>query len=208
MTLEADLCRSRKRGPAILLVDDSPSDAYLFAFSCAEGFGEHAIDVCYDGTQALQYLYRQNEYAEKPRPALLILDLHMPNISGFDVLHRVKSDPSLRSIPVVALASSRWSDDFNKAYHLGASCCLVKPLNLEELELMCQRLAMFWTAVAVLPDGGKSAEGDAPYGRNAFSSLRNSSRRLPLLGFPAAQTSCRSELASSLTSDANSLSVS
>ena len=102
-----------------------------------------------DGAQALDYLYRRNAYADRPRshPALLLLDLKMPKIDGTEVLRQVKTDPTLRMIPVVVLTSSREEQDLVRSYDLGVNAYVVKPVDFTEFINAVKLLGGFWAVV-------------------------------------------------------------
>ena len=113
----------------ILLAEDNTNDAEL----TLEAFAEHGfarqIDVVRDGSEALDYLHRRGRYAARPAavPRVVLLDVKMPRASGLEILRAIKSDPALRTIPVVMLSSSREEKDLRQSYELGANGYIVKP---------------------------------------------------------------------------------
>ena len=130
----------------ILFVEDSTADAELTlrALRKAE-LGGHVLWLR-DGQAAVDYLFSEGEHAGRrnERPRLLLLDLKLPKLSGLDVLRRIKSAPSHRSIPVVMLSSSDEDRDIAAAYALGANSYLVKPVDFEHLAELVVSAGRFW----------------------------------------------------------------
>ena len=119
----------------ILLVEDSPLDAELTISGLQSGKLANHITWVKDGQQALDYLFRQGEYAgrEDIAPRLVLLDLKMPRVDGIEVLKQIKSDERTRRIPVVVMTSSDEQSDVAKTYDLGANSYVVKPLDFNAL---------------------------------------------------------------------------
>jgi CheY-like chemotaxis protein len=107
----------------ILLVEDSAQDVELTLNALAEHNITNLVAVARDGAEALDYLYRRDKFADRENgnPVLLLLDLKMPKVDGLEVLRTVKSDPRLRTIPVVVLTSSREEQDVVLSYELGVN---------------------------------------------------------------------------------------
>lgn len=135
----------------ILLVEDNHGDVHLIeqAFQTRELQGTlHTVQT---GDEALDWLYQRDEFAEAPRPDLLLLDLNLPATSGHTVLEEIKSDPHLRRLPVIVLTSSQSEEDVVAVYEECANACLRKPVDPEEFADHLQSLVDFWGSVAVLP---------------------------------------------------------
>ncbi|PSB25891.1 response regulator [Chlorogloea sp. CCALA 695] len=143
----------------ILLVEDSPSDANLiikgFNQSNVKGFNQDRIPNnlhwVEDGETAMEYLHQQDEYASVPRPDLILLDLNLPGMDGREVLAAVKSDPSLKLIPVVVLTTSADEHDVLRSYNLNANCYVTKPLDVHQFIQVVQLISTFWVAAVRLP---------------------------------------------------------
>lgn len=137
--------------PEVLLVDDNPADLELTYEALGRSTPRVSVNMVGDGVQALAFLQREGNYADKPRPDLIVLDLNLPHKHGREVLSEVKSDPELARIPVVIFSTSQASSDINGSYDLGANCYLCKPGNLPEFRAVVQSMADFWLDSAVLP---------------------------------------------------------
>jgi len=139
----------------ILLVEDDPKDEEL-TITAMEHFNiVNEIVVARDGEEALDYLYRRGKFAEIPsgNPAVILLDLKLPKISGLDVLRQIKEDARLKMIPVVILTSSREEKDLVSGYKLGVSAYVVKPVEFHEFIDAVRDLGAFWAILNEPPPG-------------------------------------------------------
>jgi CheY-like chemotaxis protein len=135
----------------ILLVEDNPGDVRLTREAFKAGRIENDLHVVSDGTEALAFLSQQGEYADVPRPDLVLLDLNLPGKDGEEVLEELKTDPSLRSIPVIVLTSSRAEEDVVTSYELHANAYLTKPVDPDEFIETVRAFEKFWFSVVRLP---------------------------------------------------------
>jgi CheY-like chemotaxis protein len=110
----------------ILLVEDSPRDAELVLDALTEHRLANEVVHVRDGADALDYLYRRGEFADRSsgQPAVVLLDLKMPRVDGLEVLRQIKGDPALKMIPVVMMTSSREEQDLLRSYQLGVKCSI------------------------------------------------------------------------------------
>ncbi len=133
----------------ILLAEDNADDVELTLAALRANRVANQIVVARDGAEALDYLRRRNQYADRPvgNPVLILLDLKMPKVDGIEVLREVKSDDQLRTIPVVALTSSREEHDLLRSYDLGINAYVVKPVAFTEVVEAVQLLGGFWAVV-------------------------------------------------------------
>jgi len=133
----------------ILLVEDDPNDVELTLTALEQHNLRNEIVVAYDGEEALDYLYRRGRFVGVPpaQPAVVLLDLKLPKISGFEVLRQIKSDPLLKMIPVVILTSSGEDKDLAKCYELGTSAYVVKPVNFHEFVDAVRDIGAFWAVL-------------------------------------------------------------
>jgi two-component system response regulator len=131
----------------ILFVEDSADDAMLTVRALSKSGFTNKLQHVKDGREALDFLYCKGEYAgrnKKFNPRLILLDLKMPKVSGMQVLEIVKSDPELKSIPVVILTSSSEDPDVAKCYALGANSYIVKPLESDNFFNAIREIGLYW----------------------------------------------------------------
>lgn len=133
----------------ILLVEDSPTDVILTREALASAHLLHNLQVASRGEDALAMLYDP----DVARPELILLDLNLPGISGLEVLARVKQDPDLRSIPVVALTTSAADGDVTAAYRGYVNAYVRKPLAFEDFLRAVGEIGEFWISVVTKPAG-------------------------------------------------------
>ena len=135
----------------ILLVEDNPGDVRLTQEAVREAKIRNTLNVVNDGEQAIAYVRRQGEYAERPRPDLILLDLNLPRKDGREVLQDLKSDPDLHRIPVVVLTSSAAEQDILRTYDLYANAYVTKPVDLEQFMRVVSSIQDFWLNIVKLP---------------------------------------------------------
>jgi CheY-like chemotaxis protein len=131
----------------ILLVEDDEYDIELTLAALARHNIANEVVVVNDGEAALDFLFRRGAYAERPNeePLLVLLDLKLPKVDGLEVLHQVKADDALKTIPIVMLTSSREEGDLITSYQLGVNAYVVKPLEFEEFMETVGRVGLFWS---------------------------------------------------------------
>jgi len=136
----------------VLLVEDDDGDV-LLTTEAFERFGTPAtLHVAADGEQALKFLHRAGDFTSAPRPGLVLLDLNLPRRAGLEVLSDVKSDQSLRSIPVVILTTSQAEDDIVRSYSLHANAYIAKPVDFEHYSDVIRQISHFFLILAKLPN--------------------------------------------------------
>jgi len=145
--------RSRNKPIEILLVEDNPADARLTMEALKDGKVKNNLAMVPDGVEAMAYLRNQGKYAEAVRPDLILLDLNLPKKDGREVLAEVKSDPALRSIPVVVMTVSKAEEDIIKSYDLHANCYVNKPVDFEQFMRVVRTIEDFWLTIVKLPTG-------------------------------------------------------
>ena len=131
----------------ILLVEDDPAHAELVMRGFDRDRMRPQIIHVAHGEAALDYLFRRGVYAdalESPRPHIILLDLRLPRITGFDVLKEIKQDLDLRSIPVIIMTTSAAREDVIKAYKLYANSFVVKPADFEQFTALIKELGSYW----------------------------------------------------------------
>jgi chemotaxis family two-component system response regulator Rcp1 len=135
----------------ILLVEDNPGDVRLMREALRDGKLLNQLSTVADGQQAVAYLHRQGNYAQVSRPDLILLDLNLPRKDGREVLAEIKSDPDLRSIPVVVVTSSQAEEDILRSYNTHANCYVTKPVDLQKFVSVVRSVEDFWVSIVKLP---------------------------------------------------------
>ncbi|MEM9538008.1 MAG: response regulator [Cyanobacteria bacterium P01_E01_bin.42] len=135
----------------ILLVEDNLAHVRLIEEAFKESGGNHQIINAGDGVEAISYLRQEENYNDMPRPDLILLDLNLPRKNGHEVLAEIKTDPDLKSIPVLILTTSRNEDDILASYTLHANCYLNKSSSLQQLFKVVRKIEEFWLTEAILP---------------------------------------------------------
>jgi CheY-like chemotaxis protein len=140
---------------SILLVEDDPKDIELTLRSLGEYNLANEVLVARDGVEALDYLYRRGQFAGYPNgnPAVILLDLKLPKVDGFEVLRTIRSDDKLKLIPVTILTSSREDNDLIQSYQLGANAYIVKPVDFHQFTDAIKKLGVFWAVLNEPPPG-------------------------------------------------------
>lgn len=140
----------------ILLVEDNPGDVRLTVEALKEGKVLNRLSVVQNGVEALAFLRREGQYANAPRPHLILLDLNLPKKDGREVLAEIKTDDHLKRIPVVILTTSQAERDVLKSYSLHANCYITKPVDLDQFIAVVKSIEEFWLGIVMLPVNGKS----------------------------------------------------
>jgi CheY-like chemotaxis protein len=137
----------------LLIVEDSESDIELLREALAEGEPDVELDIVRHGEDALAFLRRESPYADAERPDLVVLDLNLPRLGGFEVLRALREDVDarLRRLPVVVFTTSTNRDDVDQAYDLHASSFVTKPTAFDQYLETVRSLREFWLRVAQLP---------------------------------------------------------
>lgn len=144
----------------ILLVEDNPDDILLTLRAFKKSGLNCRIDVVKDGARALDYLLARGDYADRDpddAPAVVLLDLKLPKVSGLEVLRHIRNDPRTRRQPVVILTSSREERDRIEGYDLGVNSYVRKPVNFDQFLDAVQQLELYWLLIneaAPRPSGG------------------------------------------------------
>jgi len=135
----------------ILLVEDNPSDVLLTQIAMKECKIANRLHVANDGEAALAFLRRVGQHADAARPDLVLLDLNLPKMDGRELLAEMKSDATLRTIPVVVLTTSDAETDVVRSYDLHANAYITKPLDMEQFIRVVRGIDDFWFGIVRLP---------------------------------------------------------
>ena len=134
-------------GNVILLVEDGEDEILIFRKAYAKAEVTCRLQIVRDGLQALAYLGGAGAYTnreEYPLPGLIIMDINMPRMSGFEVLRWMRDQPALKHLPTVMFTSSSFAADVKTAYDLAANSYLVKPINAADLVEIIKTLERYW----------------------------------------------------------------
>lgn len=139
----------------IVLVEDNPNDLELTLVALERARLVNEVITLRDGAEALDYLCGKGDWdgREKGNPAVILLDLKLPKVTGLEVLQHLKNDPDLRRVPVVMLTSSREEPDLKRSYELGVNAYVVKPVNFNDFVRAVQELGGFWAVLNEPPPG-------------------------------------------------------
>lgn len=143
-----------KRSITILMAEDDPDDQLLAERALSAARLRNDFRTVKDGVELMDYLRRRGSYAppaSSPWPGLILLDLNMPKKDGRQCLQEIKSDPDLRSIPIVVLTTSKSEEDILRSYNLGANSYIRKPVTFESLVTIIKILGQYWFDIVELP---------------------------------------------------------
>lgn len=135
----------------ILLVEDNEPDVLLTLEAFEEASVPNRMHVARDGVEALRFLRREGEYAQAPRPDVILMDINMPRKNGLEVLTELKADPELSCIPVVMLTTSQAEDDVRSSYQRHASGYVVKPVGFDNFLSAMKAFENFWLTFVRFP---------------------------------------------------------
>lgn len=131
----------------ILHIEDDPNDALLFRHACNTAGVAFELQAVCDGDEAIAYLRGTEQFANRqqhPVPHIILLDLKMPRLSGFEVLTWLRNQTDFRKIPVIILTSSNHESDIQRAYDLGANSYVVKPVGFDALVEVARKINGYW----------------------------------------------------------------
>jgi len=140
----------------ILLAEDDDAHAEIVVRNFEDSLVANQMFRVTDGEEALDYLYQRSAYsdpASSPRPGIILLDLRMPKIDGLEVLKAIKTDPDLKTIPVVVLTTSKGELDIAEAYEHHANSYLVKPVDFTKFTQLLENFGYYWLVWNEYPHG-------------------------------------------------------
>ena len=139
------------RAAEILIVDDNEVDRLLLQRAFAQIGVDANLSFAVDGDEALEFLRKEGEFSSAATPDLLLLDLNMPNRDGHETMQEIAESDDLKGLPVIILTTSTSVDDIQSLYRLRCNAYVAKPIQLEKLILVLQRIVDFWLETAELP---------------------------------------------------------
>lgn len=134
----------------VLLVDDDQADVLLTTRMLKRGQIVLDVTVAHDGEQALSLL-KERSTSQQKLPDIILLDINMPRMNGFEVLQAIRAEPDLHLVPVVMLTTSDAHDDIRRVYELKANCYVTKPVTFEQFQHAIKTLSDFWFTIVRLP---------------------------------------------------------
>jgi two-component system, chemotaxis family, response regulator Rcp1 len=140
-----------EKSKTIFLVEDNKADIRLIQEALKDSQLPHEVVTVRNGVDAMAFLRQEGEYADAPRPDLILLDLNLPRKDGREVLAEIKADPSLKRIPVVVLTTSHNEEDIHHSYNLHVNCYITKSRNLSQLFTIVRGIEEFWLKTVTLP---------------------------------------------------------
>lgn len=136
----------------ILIVDDSPNDVELTISALKEANLANEVVVAEDGEEALDYLYKRGKFKETTGyPAVILMDIKMPKMNGIEALKHIRTDPKLKTIPVIMVTSSHEERDLVESYKLGANSFVVKPVDVVQFIEAIKILGQYWVVINQQP---------------------------------------------------------
>ncbi len=138
----------------ILLVEDNPNDAELAIRALKKGGLANNIFVTNDGQDALDFIYCRNKFENrksKNLPKVILLDLKLPKVDGFEIVKKLKSDEEKKIIPIIVLTSSKEENDLTRSYKLGVNSYIQKPVNFDHFVESVKTIGMYWLLLNQLP---------------------------------------------------------
>ncbi len=135
----------------ILLVEDDEGDVLLTTEALEASKITNNMHVARNGEEALKFLRQEDPYTDAPRPDIVLLDLNLPRVDGREVLSQVKSDDSLRRIPIIVLTTSEAEEDILRSYDLHANAYVTKPVDFNRFLQVIQSIDEFFVTVVKLP---------------------------------------------------------
>ncbi|MFC1716484.1 response regulator [Candidatus Poribacteria bacterium] len=138
----------------ILLVEDNPDHAMLTKRVLEDHKVANSVYVVADGADALDYMYHRGKYNNgngAPRPGLILLDVKLPKVDGFEVLKQLKNDPEHSSIPVVMLTTSARDEEVTRGYAEGANSYVTKPVRFDEFAERVKNIGLYWGLISSIP---------------------------------------------------------
>jgi CheY-like chemotaxis protein len=135
----------------VLLIEDDPGDVLMTKEAFEHYRIRNELHVVGDGEQAIRFLRKDGDYADAPRPGLILLDLNLPRRNGHEVLAELKSDPDLLTIPVVVLTTSQAEEDILRSYSLHANAYISKPVDFERFIDVVRQIDDFFLTLVKLP---------------------------------------------------------
>ena len=134
-----------------MLIEDNPGDVRLIKEALKQSEKVYNLNVVDDGIKALSFLRKENNYKDKPRPDLIMLDFNISKKDGLDLLAEIKEDQNFKYIPVIILTRSKAKNNIISCYKSHANCYITKPVNLHQFINLVKTIELFWFSIVKLP---------------------------------------------------------
>lgn len=152
-----------EKGAVILIVEDDASHRLLIRKTFENHSVKNRIMEAEDGQQALDYVYGRGQYSDRtayPYPDLILLDIKMPKVDGFEVLKTLKTDTTTRHIPIIMLTTSSREEEIARGYDYGANAYITKPVDFAAFSEKIKNIKLFWILTAEIPPNVQVHERD------------------------------------------------
>lgn len=136
---------------SILMAEDNPDDIMITQKAWKEGQITNPLYIVNNGEEAIEFLNKKGSYNDAPSPSLLLLDLKMPRMDGFEVLSKIKGDDRFRKMPIIVLTTSDREEDIERAYDLGCNSFICKPMNFENFVKVMIEIQQYWLILCKIP---------------------------------------------------------
>jgi len=140
----------------VLLVEDNRDDEELTIRGLERANLQNPVEIARDGQEALDKLFGTDEHDPDPVPAVVVLDVHLPRVSGLEILRRIRAHERTRRLPVVILTSSREDQDLIDGYDLGANSYVCKPIQFDQFATAVAQLGVYWLVINEQPPTGQT----------------------------------------------------
>lgn len=128
----------------VLLIEDNPDHATLTRRVLLKGSVINTVHWVKNGQEALDFLFRREGFHDAPRPGLILLDINLPKVNGFEVLKTIKETEDLQMTPVIMLTTSERGEEVQRSYRMGANSYIVKPVNFRDFSEKIHSLKLYW----------------------------------------------------------------
>ena len=153
------ICNMLDETGPILMAEDNENDILITRRAWMKGNIRNPLHVVNNGEEVLDFLYKRNGHENAPTPLLMLLDLKMPKMGGFEVIQHVKQNEDLKSIPIIVLTSSERTVDICEAYKAGANSYIVKPVNFDKFIKSILDVKNYWLNICKMPHVPKPSSG-------------------------------------------------
>ena len=136
---------------SILMAEDNHDDVMITQRAWKKGQIINPLYIVNNGEEAIEFLYKKGSYTDAPTPSLMLLDLKMPRMDGFEVLGKLKGDNRFRKIPIIVLTTSDRGKDIERAYDLGCNSYICKPMNFENFIKVVIEIQQYWLILCKIP---------------------------------------------------------